>query len=73
MREADRLRFDLSQDINWDDFERTMHQIHAILNDVASFVPFTKPRPSNSGKTREKHEVKSFDGKSKHTYYDYYD
>ncbi len=42
MREADRLRFDLSQDINWDDFERTMHQIHAILGDVASFVPFYK-------------------------------
>ena len=71
--ETDRLRFDLSQDINWDDFERTMNQIHAILGDIASFIPFANPRPSNSGKPREKHETKSSDGKSKHTYYDYYD
>lgn len=71
--EEDRLRFDLSQDINWDDFERTMQQIHAILGDVASFVPFANPRASYSGKPREKHETKSSDGRSKHTYYDYYD
>ena len=38
--EADRLRFDLMQDMNWDDFERTMNQIHAVLGDVASFIPF---------------------------------
>lgn len=48
--ETDRLRFDLAQDLNWDDFERTMNQIHAILGDIASFIPFTNPRPSNSGK-----------------------
>lgn len=71
--EENRLRFDLSQDMNWDDFERTMHQIHAILGDVASFIPFTNPRSSASGKPREKHETRSSDGKSKHTYYDYYD
>ena len=71
--ETDRIRFDLLQDMNWDDFERTMQQIHAILNDVASFVPFANPRASNSGKPREKHETKSSDGRSKHTYYDYYD
>lgn len=71
--EADRLRFDLMQDMSWDDFERTMNQIHAILGDVASFIPFANPRASNSGKPREKHETKSSDGKSKHTYYDYYD
>lgn len=71
--EADRLRFDLMQDMNWDDFERTMNQIHAILGDIASFIPFANPRASNSGKPREKHETKSSDGKSKHTYYDYYD
>lgn len=71
--EEDHLRFDLLQDMNWDDFERTMQQIHAILGDIASFIPFTTPRPSNSGKPREKHETKSSDGRSKHTYYDYYD
>lgn len=68
--EEARLRFDLSQDMNWDDFERTMQQIHAILGDVAGFIPFANPQ---SGKPREKHEVKSSDGRYKHTYYDYYD
>ena len=67
--EEARLRFDLSQDMNWDDFERTMREIHAVLGDVAGFVPFANPQ---SGKPREKHEVKSTDGNSKHTYYDYY-
>jgi hypothetical protein len=71
--EEDRLRFDLSQEMNWDDFERTMQQIHAIVGDVASFVPFANPRASNSGKPRERHETKSADGRSKHVYYDYYD
>lgn len=71
--ETDRLRFDLMQDMNWDDFERTMNQIHAILGDIASFIPFANPRAGNSGKPREKYETKSSDGRSKHTYYDYYD
>lgn len=72
--ETDRIRFDLLQDENWDDFERSMKQLHDILNDIATFIPFTNPRPaSNSGKPREKHETKSSDGQSKHTYYDYYD
>lgn len=71
--EEARLRFDLLQDMNWDDFERTMQQIHAILGDVASFVPFANPRAANSGKPREKRETKSSDGKTKHTYYEYYD
>lgn len=71
--EADRLRFDLLQDQSWDDFERSMKQVHDLLNDVATFIPFTNPRASNSGKPREKHETKSSDGNSKHTYYDYYD
>lgn len=71
--EENRLRFDLMQDMNWNDFERTMQQIHAILGDIASFVPFTNPRSANSGKPREKHETKSSDGSSKHTYYEYYD
>ena len=52
--EEDRLRFDLSQDMNWDDFERTMQQIHAILGDVAGFIPFANPRTPYSGKPREK-------------------
>ena len=68
--EEDRLRFDLSQSMNWDDFERTMREIHAILGDIAGFVPFANPQ---SGKPREKHEIQSSNGKSKHTYYDYYD
>lgn len=71
--EESRIRFDLAQDMNWDDFERTMREIHAILGDIAGFIPFANPRPSNSGKPREKHEVKSSDGTAKHTYYDYYD
>lgn len=71
--ETDRLRFDLAQDINWDDFERTMQQIHAILGDIASFIPFTNPRAANSGKPREKYETKSLDGRSKRTSYEYYD
>ena len=71
--EEARIRFDLSQDMNWDDFERTMHQIHAILGDIAGFIPFASPRSSSSGKPREKHETKSSDGNSKHTYYDYYE
>lgn len=71
--EEDRLRFDLLQDMNWDDFERAMRQVHAILGDVAAFIPFANPRAANSGKPRGKHETRSSDGKSKHTYYDYYD
>lgn len=71
--EEARLRFDLLQDMNWNDFERTMQQIHALLGDIASFIPFANPRAGNSGKPREKHETKSSDGKSKHTYYDYYE
>lgn len=71
--EEARIRFDLSQDMNWDDFERTMQQIHAILGDIAAFIPFANPRSATSGKPREKHETRSSDGRSTHTYYDYYD
>lgn len=42
--EADRLRFDLTQDASWNDFERTMKQLHLVLGDIASFVPFANPR-----------------------------
>ena len=44
--ETDRLRFDLTQDVNWSDFERTMKQLHLVLRDVASFVPFANPSSS---------------------------
>ena len=44
--ETDRLRFDLTQDMDWDDFERTMKQLHLILRDIASFVPFANPSSS---------------------------
>lgn len=71
--ETDRLRFDLSQDVNWDDFERTMNQLHTVLGDVASFIPFANPRSGSSGKPRAKHEHKSSDGRSKYTSYEYYD
>lgn len=71
--EEDRLRFDLSQDMNWDDLERTMQQITAILSSIGSFISYANPRTPSSGKPREKHETKSSDGRSKHTYYDYYD
>lgn len=42
--EADRLRFDLTQDASWDDFERTMKQLHLVFGDIASFIPFANPR-----------------------------
>jgi hypothetical protein len=44
--EADRLRFDLLQDQNWDDLERSMQQLHLVLRDIASFVPFANPHSS---------------------------
>nr|DAK98771.1 MAG TPA: DNA pilot protein VP2 [Microviridae sp.] len=71
--EEDRLRFDLSQDIDWDDFERTMQQIHAIVGDVASFVPFANPRAASSGKPKTRTETRSKDGTRKYVEYDYYD
>lgn len=73
--ETDRLRFDLLQDMNWDDFERTMEQIHAILKDVATFIPFTNPGASNSGKPKSKTEVSSTPRgvTTRETSYEYYD
>lgn len=71
--ETDRLRFDLLQDMNWDDFERSMNQIHSILNDIATFIPFTNPRASNSGKPKTRKETTSKDKTRKYVEYDYYD
>lgn len=44
--ETDRIRFDLTQDMDWSEFERTMKQIHTLLRDIASFIPFTNPGSS---------------------------
>lgn len=74
--ETDRIRFDLTQDVNWDDFERTMQQLHSVLSDIASFIPFTNPRPaSNSGKPKSKSESKSTHRgvTTSKTSYEYYD
>lgn len=73
--ETDRLRFDFTQDSNWDDFERSMNQIHSILNDVATFIPFTNPRASNSGKPKSKSESSSTHRgvTTRRTSYEYYD
>lgn len=73
--EADRLRFDLLQDMDWDGFERSMNQIHSILNDVATFIPFANPRASNSGKPKSKSESSSRHRgvTTRHTSYEYYD
>lgn len=73
--ETDRLRFDLIQDMDWNDFERSMDQIHAILGDVASFIPFANPRASNSGKPKSKSESSSTHRgvTTRKTTYDYYD
>lgn len=73
--ETDRIRFDLLQDMNWDDFERTMNQIHELLGDIAAFIPFTNPRPSNSGKPKSKSESSSTHRgvTTRKTSYEYYD
>ena len=42
--ETDRLRFDLTQDMDWNDIERSMKLLHLILGDIASFIPFANPR-----------------------------
>lgn len=73
--ETDRIRFDLTQDMKWDDFERAMEQIHALLGDIAAFIPFANPRASNSGKPRSKSESTSTHRgvTTRKTSYDYYD
>ena len=73
--ETDRLRFDLLQDMNWDDLERSMQQLHAILGDLASFIPFANPRASNSGKPKSKSESSSTHRgvTTRKTSYEYYD
>lgn len=41
--ETERIRFDLTQDSDWNEFERTMTQIRSLLVSIASFIPFTNP------------------------------
>ena len=71
--EEDRLRFDLLQDMDWDDFERAMQQIHLICGDIASFIPFANPRAANSGKPKTRKETQSKDKTRKYVEYEYYD
>lgn len=71
--EKSRIMFDLSQEMQWDDFERTMHQINEILRTVSGFVPFANPASSNSGKVHSKVTTRSKDGRTTFEDYDYYD
>lgn len=73
--ETDRLRFDLLQDMDWDDIERSMQQLHLILGDLASFIPFANPRASNSGKPKSKSESTSTHRgvTTRRTSYEYYE
>lgn len=71
--EKSRILFDLSQEMQWDDFERTMYQINEILRTVSGFVPFANPASSNSGKVHSKVTTHSKDGRTTFEDYDYYD
>lgn len=72
--EEERIRFDLSQAQNWDDFERGLNAVLDIAAGVASFIPFTNPqRSSTSGKPKSKQEISTSDRRVKNTYYEYYD
>lgn len=72
--EEARIRFDLSQSQNWDDFERGLGAILDIGSTIASFIPFTNPqRGPTSGKPKSKQEISTSDGRVRNTYYDYYD
>lgn len=71
--EENRIRFDLSQEQNWDDFERTMQQLNEVLRSVSGFIPFANPASSNSGKIHSKMTTRSKDGKTTWEDYDYYD
>ena len=63
----------LSQDMNWDDFERTMEQINEVLRSVSGFIPFTNPATPKSGKVHSKVTTRSKDGQTTFEDYDYYD
>lgn len=72
--EEDRIRFDLSQAQNWDDFTRGLNAVLDIAAGAASFIPLTNPqRSSASGKPKSKQEISTSDRRVKNTYYEYYD
>lgn len=72
--EEERIRFDLSQSQNWDDFEKGLNAVLDIAAGIASFIPFTNPQRSpTSGKPKSKQEISTSDRRVKNTYYEYYD
>lgn len=71
--EQSRILFDLSQNMNWDDFDRTMNHVNEILRTVSGFIPFANPATSKSGKIHSKMTTRSKDGKTTFEDYDYYD
>lgn len=72
--EEERIRFDLSQAQNWDDFERGLNAILNVASTAASFIPFTNPqRDVKSGKPKSKVEYNTPNRQMSTTYYDYYD
>lgn len=72
--EEERIRFDLSQSQNWDDFEKGLNAVLDIAAGIASFIPFTNPQRSPaSGKPKSKQEISTSDRRVKNTYYEYYD
>ena len=72
--EESRIRFDLSQSQNWDDFDRGLNAILNVTSTVASFIPFTNPqRNVKSGKPKSKVEYNTPNRQMRTTHYDYYD
>ena len=71
--EQSRILFDLSQDMNWDDLDRTMNHINEVLRTLSGFVPFANPAAPKSGKIHSKVTTRSKDGKTTFEDYDYYD
>lgn len=72
--EEERIRFDLSQAQNWDDFEKGLNAVLDITAGAAQFIPFTNPqRSSASGKPKSKQEISTSDRSVKNTFYEYYD
>ena len=72
--EEERIRFDLSQSQNWDDFDRALNAILNIGSTIASFIPFTNPqRDVKSGKPKSKVEYNTPNRQMRTTHYDYYD
>lgn len=71
--EQSRISFDLSQDMNWDDLDRTMNLVNDALRTLSGFIPFANPATPKSGKIHSKMTTRSKDGKTTFEDYDYYD